>query len=939
MHGTATFRHVNRSGEEQVLTVSLTGESRLPAHIILSDPAQPGVELSQFDFGEVAVGRTVTRELQLENLGGFSTYVQITAGPPFGADGTGFSDGFTLDALDAASGLDKVRFLVPVRPAEVGQRRVTLRVEPTGGGANVPDPVESQLVVTGVVDPVMQLSTVGQVFQDAAAWSWTAQADPFTIVNTTDSWISVSISGTGDFVGVYPRSIPVIQAGEVYTRDHLSVLVPREGPLTGTVCFSPLDETGSEIPGQRICRAFSGLGLPRVRFVGDSQPPGDHDFGALPVGQGAVRRYELKNFSSYPVTGAITLPEPFRTPAGEPTVPVDIANGYRSMELEVMFAAEAEGAWSGSLAIDLEGLGERYTWQLDGRAVEPALTGPDSHAFGTVPLSTHRTVSIPFTNPTEVPVRARASLAGPFHEPAATGEGTWATAAGPAELRFRAASITTRGIGGGCTDCVDWTTTATAAAYVGEDLDPRITVEDAGATLRVAGNSWRRTAETFTLTQASILEFDFRAGEEGEIHGIGFDENGSIDDASRIYQLFGTEACAVCIPITGYSAADVGTWKRFVIPVGDLYTGRDMALVLVTDNDADRSGVDSAFRDVRLIEGIVTENRSGFVEVPPHSTADLELTFEPTFPGALLYRARLDFEHAPPPVDLGLAQPLHSMTVTGSTTAPIPPGEPWGPEGPVTLLHADTGLVATTWDAGTVSVLDSASHTFRLRNNRLTTLHGSVAGPPPLRWGSQFSVPPGGEADVEVFVDVDTAGPWSIPIDFMVGGFSHHRITISGRTPTDPIWVAPAGGLDFGSVEHGQVVRQRFLLTNNHPEAKVFHVYIPDTAEAQPLWHFLPPETSSPAFFSSHHVGAGATREIWLEYRPEAGDPAMSTTVQVIMWPADQAPDPPRYTPDPLRHDIVHALSVRGCSPGNCGPSGPGGPVSLHGGMGKGAPR
>ena len=153
----------------------------------------------------------------------------------------------------------------------------------------------------------------------------------------------------------------------------------------------------------------------------------------------------------------------------------------------------------------------------------------------------------------------------------------------------------------GCTDCIDWSTTATVS-YSNQDADGDVTVEDGGDTLFLQGNTWRRTTVTFDVTAATVLEFDFMSTGQGEIHGIGFDEDDTLTNDTRIFQLYGTQNWGGAFhDFDDYTTGEEGTFRTYQIPVGTFYTGSAMRLVLVNDNDAG-TGSNSRFRNVRVIQ-------------------------------------------------------------------------------------------------------------------------------------------------------------------------------------------------------------------------------------------------------------------------------------------------------------------------------------------------
>ena len=155
---------------------------------------------------------------------------------------------------------------------------------------------------------------------------------------------------------------------------------------------------------------------------------------------------------------------------------------------------------------------------------------------------------------------------------------------------------------GGCTDCIDWNNTPTVS-YSNQDRSGTVTVQDGGATLAMTGNRWRRTTQTFNVTSFTVIEFDFMSTSQGEIHGIGFDEDDSLNNNTRIFEIFGTQIWNNAFQVPDkYTTGDLGNFKSFRINVGDVYTGNNMFLVLVNDKDAGAANNTGFFRNVRVFE-------------------------------------------------------------------------------------------------------------------------------------------------------------------------------------------------------------------------------------------------------------------------------------------------------------------------------------------------
>ncbi|MCP3962004.1 MAG: exo-alpha-sialidase [bacterium] len=150
--------------------------------------------------------------------------------------------------------------------------------------------------------------------------------------------------------------------------------------------------------------------------------------------------------------------------------------------------------------------------------------------------------------------------------------------------------------GGGCPSCIDWTTTPTVS-YSTQDVSANVTVESADSIL-LQDNTWRRTTQTFNVTANTVIELDFQSTSQGEIHGIGFDEDDGLS-SDRIFKVHGTQNWG----ITDFDNYSGSSLVHYTIPVGQYFTGSAMFLVLVNDNDAG-SGNDSRFQNVEVYEDV-----------------------------------------------------------------------------------------------------------------------------------------------------------------------------------------------------------------------------------------------------------------------------------------------------------------------------------------------
>ncbi len=134
------------------------------------------------------------------------------------------------------------------------------------------------------------------------------------------------------------------------------------------------------------------------------------------------------------------------------------------------------------------------------------------------------------------------------------------------------------------------------SSFSSEDKQGTAVIEDDGATLRLTGNTWKRIDLPYTVSPDTVIEFDFYSGTQGEIHGIGL-ENDNRHTPARIFELHGTQNWGN----NNFDNYPGSGWTHYRIPVGQYYTGKTHYLVFVMDDDANVSG-ESKFRNVRIVE-------------------------------------------------------------------------------------------------------------------------------------------------------------------------------------------------------------------------------------------------------------------------------------------------------------------------------------------------
>jgi len=158
-----------------------------------------------------------------------------------------------------------------------------------------------------------------------------------------------------------------------------------------------------------------------------------------------------------------------------------------------------------------------------------------------------------------------------------------------------------------------------------KDGSGTVTLSPDGREIELYGNRWVHIPVSYTVTAQTVIEFEYKNDVEGEIHAVGLDENATVEDGKRLFQIHGTEWWSGVLRVPSYQryrktftaagAAQVaGDWKQFRLKPGqgaDAALGLKRCLVLVNDHDVippidpndpvDRTGR-SHFRNVKIYE-------------------------------------------------------------------------------------------------------------------------------------------------------------------------------------------------------------------------------------------------------------------------------------------------------------------------------------------------
>jgi subtilisin family serine protease len=160
--------------------------------------------------------------------------------------------------------------------------------------------------------------------------------------------------------------------------------------------------------------------------------------------------------------------------------------------------------------------------------------------------------------------------------------------------------VSSSGSGGGSDPCpiVDLSA-VTVNSYGGSQDNGTSSINTSSDYVFISNNAWKSIDYNYTVTANTIIEFDFGSTSQGEIHGIGFDNNNGIS-SNYTFRLYGTQNWGIG-DFDDY-ASSAGSWKSYAIPVGQFYTGTFDRLFFVCDDDAN-SGGNSYFSNIKIYEG------------------------------------------------------------------------------------------------------------------------------------------------------------------------------------------------------------------------------------------------------------------------------------------------------------------------------------------------
>ncbi len=181
--------------------------------------------------------------------------------------------------------------------------------------------------------------------------------------------------------------------------------------------------------------------------------------------------------------------------------------------------------------------------------------------------------------------------------------------------------------GGGNSNCMTISdfTNVPILSFGGNQDGGSHTLLNNGTVLRIQNNAWKAIALNYDVKPNTVIEFDFGSTLEGDIHGIGFEEDNLIS-FNRTFKLHGTQAWG----ITNYDNYPGGNiWKTYTIPIGQFYTGSFNKLFFTSDHDVSPYNGNSFYRNIKIYDGTACNNLDGgdTTEMLPESGPDAVLVY------------------------------------------------------------------------------------------------------------------------------------------------------------------------------------------------------------------------------------------------------------------------------------------------------------------------
>jgi hypothetical protein len=120
-----------------------------------------------------------------------------------------------------------------------------------------------------------------------------------------------------------------------------------------------------------------------------------------------------------------------------------------------------------------------------------------------------------------------------------------------------------------------------------------------GNAISMEGNTWKTIDYPYTITEDTVLTFEFRSTTQGEIHATGMLDADEFTE-NRFFRVLGTQGWGEDDFDGSYTVGD--GWVRYEIPVGQYYQGDVENIVFANDHDVSDPTANSEYRNVNVYE-------------------------------------------------------------------------------------------------------------------------------------------------------------------------------------------------------------------------------------------------------------------------------------------------------------------------------------------------
>ena len=112
-------------------------------------------------------------------------------------------------------------------------------------------------------------------------------------------------------------------------------------------------------------------------------------------------------------------------------------------------------------------------------------------------------------------------------------------------------------------------TGATFLSYNGsQDAGGTISVIENGAGVEIEGNAWKKIALDYVVTQNTVINFEYKSENQGEIQGFGLETDNDYSTGANNFQLYGVDSPTSFIGDFDYVESKI--WQSFSVDIGRL---------------------------------------------------------------------------------------------------------------------------------------------------------------------------------------------------------------------------------------------------------------------------------------------------------------------------------------------------------------------------------